>query len=499
MVKHLVPIMWIGTFVCLLYSSVSGAYFCGYDDFLEVHRAAFADSKEPVKMLTTTHFGSPKYRPLNRLATYVTWHLGHGPLAFRIRNLLFHVLCMASVYGIAWLLYRQRQLAIGAALLFGIHPLANQTVVVASWPSTITYGLLALTFFLFLLSLEAGARWKLNLTGVFVLVLTAVLLYEASIAIFGVLFCYLLLHWYRGRGLPRYYLAMLGGIAGSIALLQAVLRHIFVSNAMPIATIPVLARNVAMYVGAMLMPVDAVLANTLFGTPLPSEWVFTTEIFAIAAGVLILILAAAAAPLLRPAVRQRLRNIDWLLVLVLAVCCVATLLPFLVFAPHPSETYLYFPLVMFAVLLSALLWHALPSRRAHAIVVGLIAISYTAGVWARNRRVVACGTVAQKILTALPASHQAEGAAYLRLAVPESESMGTPYGIYNWHGLATIEPPGNGVPFAKMAVQLASGNEQIQVEVVPSQLFVSDCEPPMLCYLVGAAGDVNPVVHGQQR
>src|SRR5689334_16282563 len=113
--------------VAALYATVSTAFFCGYDDFFDVQRAAFEDARSPARIFTTTHFGSPKYRPIQRGLTYVSWHWGgQSAAAFRVRNLAFHLLAVAFVYGITRLLSGSRAAAAGAAALFGVHPLANQ-------------------------------------------------------------------------------------------------------------------------------------------------------------------------------------------------------------------------------------------------------------------------------------------------------------------------------------------------------------------------------------
>ena len=60
----------------LLYARVTGAFFCSYDDFYEVHRAAFEDARDPARIFTTAHFGSQRYRPLNRASNDLTYRLG---------------------------------------------------------------------------------------------------------------------------------------------------------------------------------------------------------------------------------------------------------------------------------------------------------------------------------------------------------------------------------------------------------------------------------------
>ncbi|MGZ3529761.1 MAG: hypothetical protein ACXVAO_19055, partial [Vulcanimicrobiaceae bacterium] len=77
-----------------------------------------------------------------------------------------HLLCVVMFYGIVWLISGSRPLAAGAALLFGLHPIANETVVVAIWTNATAYALLFSSFFLFLCSLRsqsAGGNWRIRL------------------------------------------------------------------------------------------------------------------------------------------------------------------------------------------------------------------------------------------------------------------------------------------------------------------------------------------------
>ncbi len=76
--KHVTILAAILLATGLTYSRLPSAYFCAYDDFLEVHRAAFEDTREPAKVFTTTHFTSYKYRPLNRGINLLTYWAGDG-------------------------------------------------------------------------------------------------------------------------------------------------------------------------------------------------------------------------------------------------------------------------------------------------------------------------------------------------------------------------------------------------------------------------------------
>src|SRR5512132_3756206 len=80
--RHLLILSVILLLVGLVYLRIPGTYFCGYDDFLEVHRAAFEDTQQPSRVFTTTHFESYKYRPLNRGLNLITYWIGNGSASF---------------------------------------------------------------------------------------------------------------------------------------------------------------------------------------------------------------------------------------------------------------------------------------------------------------------------------------------------------------------------------------------------------------------------------
>ncbi|MCM3902353.1 MAG: hypothetical protein ND866_11655, partial [Pyrinomonadaceae bacterium] len=141
----------------LTYWRLPSAYFCAYDDFVEVHRAAFEDTRDPARVFTTTHFSSYKYRPLNRGINLLTYWAGTGqPSYFRTRNLVSHLLNVVLVYLIAWLLFRSVSISSVAALLFGLHPLANQAVAGAVMTNTAAHSMFLIALAAFLLSLKPG-------------------------------------------------------------------------------------------------------------------------------------------------------------------------------------------------------------------------------------------------------------------------------------------------------------------------------------------------------
>src|SRR5258707_743299 len=92
--RHGAGVALIVAFSTLLYAHVTESYFCGYDDFLDVQRAQFVDQFDPGKILTTTHYGSFKYRPIQRVSNLLSYLAAPGEaIGFRARNLFFHELC----------------------------------------------------------------------------------------------------------------------------------------------------------------------------------------------------------------------------------------------------------------------------------------------------------------------------------------------------------------------------------------------------------------------
>jgi hypothetical protein len=107
LLKHLVIIGITTLVITAIYSKVTGAYFCSYDEFIEIHRAAFEDTHEPLRVFATPHFSSYKYRPLNRSVNLLTYWVGDGnPIYFRIRNLISHIINVSLIYILGYLLFK---------------------------------------------------------------------------------------------------------------------------------------------------------------------------------------------------------------------------------------------------------------------------------------------------------------------------------------------------------------------------------------------------------
>ncbi len=477
--------------VVALYATVSTAFFCGYDDFSDIQRATFEDARSPTRIFTTTHFGSAKYRPIQRGLTYLSWHWGEqNPAAFRVRNLAFHLLAVTFVYGIALLLSKSRAAAAGAAVLFGVHPLANQVVVAAVFGNTAAYALLLGSFFFFLYSLEEGRAWKWPLVCSFVCALLALFTYESTIVIFGFTFTYLFLVWRRGRSISRaYFMTFLCG-SGIVLLSLFVARRLFVAEPTPLVPVGLILRNTAMYLGSLLLPVDSVFAHTVWGTPLPSEMTISRSLLA-AVGVVVAALALLVLLALRSAgVRERLKRVDWPVIALLAVGIPFSLGPFLAFTGHASETYMYLPAALYAILLSLVL-NGMLRPRAYATVVTVLVMSLASGTWVRNQLVTSCGATAKNILSQLPLERWRTGDWNIRLARPLEEPARARYGMYGWEGLSTIDPGESAsMPPVQAALRSFSGNDRLKAEVVPGE-ELHDCSVPGTCFWVSRRGDVK--------
>jgi hypothetical protein len=497
MSKHLAAIGLIAIAVFICYARVTTAYFCGFDDFVELHRAMTEDTQEPARIFTTTHFDTSKYRPLQRGLTYIAWQIDpQSPLALRIRNVVFHVIGVCLLYGIVWLLTRDRAVAAAASLLFGLHPLANQPVVAAVWANTTANAILLASFFFFLCSLPENRRkpWPW-LAACFGAILVALFTYEAAIVIFGFIYGYLAIRWWTKLPASRGYL--LGVAAGSAAVLLPffTVRHMVVTQRTGSVALPVIVKNLVMNLAAMAMPVDTILANTLWDTPLPSELVIPMRTLVVAAAIAAVVIAAAAFLVFRqPACRAWLKSLPWPLLLFLAGALLFSLGPFLAFTPHASETYLYLPVVFYTILLCLLVRRLLPGPRAYIAAVSVLAVLGAAGVWARNQRVIDCGTIARNILTHLPVANWRAGDWRIRLASLPDMLTPSMYGIYGYSGLSTLEREDSGIRAAECAVRLAARNPQIQVDIVSPEEIRRDCSAPGTCFWVSASGNVQDAV-----
>jgi hypothetical protein len=501
--KHPVLVGLVTLVVVLLYARVSGAWFCGYDDFSEAHRAAFQDSVDPMRILTTTHDVGYMYRPVTSALQYLTWNLfHHSPLAFRLRNLGMHLVSVAMLYGIVWLIAESRVVAVGAALLFGLNPMVNETIVVAIWTNATAYALLFASLFLFLYSLRSLKRngnWSIPLLVSLVCALVALFTYEPTIAIFGLMFCYLGVWKARGLRLTRPYLSVL--FFGSALELVAffVIRHVFITSAAPLNPPSIVLRNAMMYCVALMTPVDFVLANALFGIPLPSELRIGAKLLILPAVIGIALLVIAILLVRHRRFKAAIARIDRPVLLFLVVGIPIGVLPTLLFREHPSEHDLYLSAAFYATLISLVIWQMTRSRLIYGLIILSLAISFSAATWVRNERVQECAVVAERILTQLPVARWRDGSWHIFLATTPGERLSQPYGAYNDYGLHSLQTETGSTPGAQDAVQIAANNERIRVSVVKRETIARSCIEPSTCFWVSTSGEVTGAETGKRR
>jgi hypothetical protein len=496
--KHLIPIGLIAIVVALLYATLSGAWFCGYDDFSEAHRAAFDDSANPVRIVTTTHNMKFMYRPITSGLQYLTWNLfNHSPLAFRLRNLGMHLISVAMLYGIVWLIAGSRSIAAGAALLFGVHPLANETVAIAIWTNATAYAFLLASFFLFLLSLrwmDAGRNWRPLLASSLVCAFVAIFTYEPTIVVFALIAGFLFVRKARDLTVPRPYFVFLA--AGTVLELSIFFfaRHLVITQAAPFNPLSIVVRNAVTYCAALVLPIDFVFAHVVFGTPFPSQatlgpWTVASVAFAVA-----VLLVALVFMLRRPLIQRRLAQVDKPLALFLLSVVPLGVLPLLLFREHPSEHDLYLSIAFYAAFLCLVARRVTRSLLQYWIIVLLLAIPATAATSVRNERVEDCARIAHRIIGQLPVDNWHKGKWHILLATTPGQHLGEPYGAYNDYGLHALETEKGLTPGAQDALQLAAHNEGVTARVVNDRGITLDCVGYDLCFFVSRLGDVASAV-----
>lgn len=495
---HLILIGLVTLVVALFYARLSGAWFCGYDDFNEAHRAAFSNSQDPKRLFTTTHDLGYMYRPLTSALQYLTWNaFEHNPLAFRLRNLAMHLVALGTLYGIVLLLTDSTAIAIGASLLFGLSPMVNETVVVGIWTNSTAYAIAFTAFFLFLYSLrllQAGRGWRIPLTAALLCAFVALFTYEPTISIFFLIIAYLAVWRSRGFLLPSAYVTfLLTGIAVEMLLFFGI-RHLVITSSAPVNSLDVIIRNAAMYFAALVLPIDVVLANAVFGTPLPSDMHFGLKLLALPliGGVSLLVLMFVLAR--SPRTNARLSTLDWPLMAFLGAGILLGVLPLLLFREHPSEHDLYLSAGLYAAALGILARRLTRSKAAFAVVVLALAASYAAGISIRNQRVEQCAAIAHRILSQLPTERWRKGEWHIRLATTPLERLGKPYAIYNDFGLHALETENGSTPGAQYAIQIAASNERIKVNVEWQSAQMTHCTQTDTCFWVSPAGSVRSAV-----
>lgn len=503
--KHSVLLAAVLCAVVLVYAKIPGTYFCSYDDFLEVHRAAFEDTSKPSRILTTPHFSGYKYRPLNRGVNYLTYSVNDRSAAFfRTRNLGFHLLNVFLVYLLASKLFYSFEISLVAAALFGLHPLANQSVIGAVMTNALAHSAYLVGLLMVMRSAESARRGWLWLTGGVISGWISLMTYDPNIVIFGLAFA-----WLVGQWLGRSEFVSLRSIAVYIAasaLLTGVyfgLRELYVPSgwsraASSSVSIGVMAKNAMMYAGAMLSPVDVVLANEWVNAPLPPE-IPSRLSWAVGYGVLGLLASSGFGFLILRWLKMRSSANEKRSVVLLILGTTLPLSTLLLFQSHPSETYLYLPAAFFAILLSFGLVRVLRDVSgstpgiAYSCTVTLILVLFASATWVRNNRVSQCGETAHRILSRLPGKQLSSGRWNVLFANSPVGNATRRYGFYGFRGVHTIAHGPGANSALTSALQLVYRNELLTGKIVESPELLARCrrEPGELCVWVHADGDVE--------
>jgi len=505
-----ISILFVVLFIVSIpYLPLTQAYFLGYDDFNNIYRAAFEDTRQPSIIFTAPHFKSTKYRPLDRAMIFITYHLGHGsPVAFRARNLLFHLLNCSVVFGFGMLLFDSVLIGALGAALFGLNPLAHQAVAGAVWTNTAAASMALIAVVLGLWSYRATKHELRWLILAIIIVWIGVYIYEPVIVAPVIIFLYFALdtlflrRLHVGKSWIWTLLLLSTAVVGSmVAIRTIVMPGVFQPAGSPAA----IAKNTAMYVIALLLPVDPLLANQWFGTPLVSEAPLdgiSTRLTAIIA-VCCLAFLAFVPFLLRHSIRKHASSLCSMprIFLLGAVCL--SILPLLVFNDHASETYMYVP-VAFAMLLLASILSDLRCLRPAIfyVVVALLFASFGCAVWGRSQRVIHSAAIAQRTLSGLPTANWRQGEWRIRLANAPGYPLPHRYGLYTYRGLDTIGTgTGNGILAVQHALQLQTGNEQgVFVDVLSADKMSQSCNPAKAitepCYWVYPDGRVEQFLGG---
>jgi hypothetical protein len=488
--------------VALLYIPLTQAYFLGYDDFFFVHRAVFEDTQHTSEILLKTHsVGGPKYRPLDRMTNFITYRLSRGnPIVYRTRNLIAHLLNCSLVLVLAIVLFDSTLTAVLAALLFGLNPLAHQAVAGAVWTNTIAATMVLIAVILGLSSYKAEKQQRRWLCLAVLATWIGILFYEPDATALGIIALFVVLEFLFVHCVRRpdswvwTFLLLSIGMIASILVIRAAVLH---GARQPLAPIGAIARNAGMYLVAMVLPVDPLLANQWFGTPLISDITVTGKLVAAAAGTVICVLAAIGLTF-RNQFRRRTSSFWLMNCLFLLGATGLSIILQLLFADHPSETYLYLPEAFFMLFVAynlSCLRCSFP--RVSYLLAALLLISFACATWERSERVVRSAAIAHHILASLPTSNWERGKWNIRLATPPGVRLPTRYGLYNYSGLDTIGTGVDGIGSIQKALQVRTGNEHgVTVEVLSAERMSqvcnsnpSDGDP---CFWVYPNGDVRP-------
>lgn len=430
---HLLIVLGLVLVTGAVYSRLAVSNFCGFDDALELQRMSFQDPGTLAADMGTVLFNSYKYRPGMMTLNRITFRAGDRQAwAFRIRNVACHVLITATLYGVGILLFDSIPVAAIAALFFGLNPIMNQAVAGAVWVIAPANLCLILSFFLFLISLRAPRGNILALAASILVGSVGVLIYDPVIVVYGLIYLYLFVWLFlKRRKLPGtgYLVALLALTVAFLGIWFSLRARFLPHGTQHPAALSIFIRNLAIYMAAPFQFVDPVFSNRVFDTPLPSEAIrgeITPEFLAIAIipPILFLWIIVSRVRFLK----ANLTRNDFANFAFLILAWGGSVLPYLVYNEHPSETYNYVGFMMVMLIFSRLL-HAgflengsRAGRRIYAAIVASIAILYIPAVIVKNNAVHGCGATFARILSTLPDEKLRSGAWDIQFAdVQESQ------------------------------------------------------------------------------
>jgi hypothetical protein len=321
--------------------------------------------------------------------------------------------------------------------------------------------------------------------------------YESSIVLPGIMVSWWGLTYLRTKRLPELRTLVVFAIVGGLLFgsYLVVRQHFTHGTRTPIYGPLVALKAFIQYSGALLLPVDVVLAHHWFGTPLPSQLdirrfvtVFLPPVFLLGA------LIGFAGIKNKKAIAGLLPREEWYKLLFLLLASLLSIFPFLVFTDHVSETYITLPVAFYCLSLARLL--ALISWPTYKwIVIGTFAVLFCSATWVRNQQVAACASSAKQILSNLSSPLLLKGEWLVNLAKGPGQITPPRYGLYNYAGLDTLgTDPDYGLVAVESALQVATGNPKIKVHVFETHDLPGQCNhlaANEACYFVNSDATVT--------
>ncbi len=501
MSTHLWRLLPILVFNLILYWIPSHFYYCGFDDIRELHRLRTTAAPGLGNDFTTPVVGGggQKYRPLSWTANRITWSLGQGqPIWFRLRNLAFHGVATAAVYGICWLLFHSLPAATLASYLFSIHPYTHQSLMGAVWTVTPSAAFLLLGVFFFLFALECTERRYPLLIISLVLGSVGFFFYDPMAAYFGIIAVYAAMSWRWGWQTRLTLTQILLTMAGSAVsmFLYASLRQTATAGSgsltKMLATPVEMIINFCVYFGSPLLLIDPVLSNQLFDLPFPSALLKGR----VSAGGLLVILLplvwiAAQTLLFRKTLWPRFTALDFPRLGFLFITMAGVQAPFLLFSGHASETYMY-PLMSFLSIFAAFVITRLIKGKALLVTAALLAALYVPAVIVRSHRIAQCSQCVSSVANVMQLSRGGPVREFFFSNVP-----GLPASeIYGFYGYRGIDSVGVG-SYGGFAIQELANYfyfpQPVSASTVNPEQFRDLCDgrPERKCFYVFPEGEIE--------